>query len=380
MRTLEAGRGQAGRWLALDRLRSVAVVAMIQGHTFSALLRPDELSPEAARWHALLHGLTAPAFLFGAGLAFGVTTYPAYGEHRTTRAVFHKRLRRYLVLLMLGYALQLPGGSLWAAFRVEGEQLALVCRVGPLQLVAVVLAIAQVAVLTLSTPRKHALLSAGVGLVVMFAATGVTRSILPGSLGPLLGAFVADGGGAHFPIFPWAAFVLFGIGCAGLRHARLGLVPAWGFGVVGALLAASAYAAYHAAAIQGEENWWWRTSPSYLLFRLGLVLLLVGSLHRRQDAAAPNASLGPSTLLARHSLVAYVAHLLLLFGTPLTPSIARTFDKSLRIGGACLACGLIVAATVGITWVWHWLEREKLLRTRYKHVGLLLFGFTLLVR
>lgn len=203
-------------------------------------------------------------------------------------------MRGCLVLLFLGYALQLPGGSLAAALRAGGEQLAVVCRVGPLQLVALTLGLAQLALAVVSTPRRHALLSVASGLVVMLGATRVVRSELSECIGPSLGAFVTDGGGSHFPIFAWAAFVLFGIGCAGLRHERPGALPAGCVVGAGALLAAGAQLVYQDAAIQNDTSWWWRTSASYLLFRLGLVVLLVGVLHGRRDDEPTSEAGGPS--------------------------------------------------------------------------------------
>src|SRR5262249_12613026 len=62
------------RWLALDVLRGVAVLLMIQGHTFTALLDPAHYVGNWSRWHSLLHGLTAPMFLLGGGLAYGFVT------------------------------------------------------------------------------------------------------------------------------------------------------------------------------------------------------------------------------------------------------------------------------------------------------------------
>ena len=82
------------RWLALDRLRAAAIVLMVQGHTFSALLRPGAMAQSVERVHSLIHGLTAPMFLLGAGLAFGITSYPRYSTQRLDRALFKARMRR----------------------------------------------------------------------------------------------------------------------------------------------------------------------------------------------------------------------------------------------------------------------------------------------
>src|SRR5688572_30590278 len=140
------------RWHALDSLRALAVIAMIQGHTTTALMRSGELSAPVEQLHALLHGLTAPAFLVGAGLAFGVTSYRRYDAFHEPGYALNRRLRRYALLLAIGYALQLPGGSLWAALHAQGDKLLLVFRVGPLQLIALTLGACQLAMLGLRSP------------------------------------------------------------------------------------------------------------------------------------------------------------------------------------------------------------------------------------
>ena len=67
-----AGSRKNDRWRALDLLRLVAVVLMVQGHVFTALLdRGLRHGPWYIR-HSYVHGLTAPIFFFASGLAFGV--------------------------------------------------------------------------------------------------------------------------------------------------------------------------------------------------------------------------------------------------------------------------------------------------------------------
>lgn len=368
------------RWLALDRLRATAVLLMVQGHTFTAFLRPDALATDLNRLHALLHGLTAPAFLFGAGLAFGVATYPQYERYRAPGSALRKRLGRYLTLLLIGYALQLPGGSLWAAFHVEGEQLALVCRVGPLQLIALTLGMCQLAILAVPTARRHALLAAGLGLIVMLSATHVCRSGAAANLGRVFGSFVDDSGGSQFPVFPWASFALFGVGCAGFLHQRPHVLRALPFVCVGGLLTVLTYLAFRHGIMIGDRRWFWRASPLYVMFRLGMVLVLLGSMHRRADSSTKAAPSGLTAALARHSLVAYVVHLLLLYGTPLTPNFARIFATSLSLPTTGLVCAGVLLVTVGATLLWDHLERTKLLTVRYKRVGLVLASLVVLVR
>ncbi len=51
------------------------------------------------RWfdaHRYVHGFTAPMFLLGAGLAFGITTLPNLDAHAVWGTRMRARLSRYL--------------------------------------------------------------------------------------------------------------------------------------------------------------------------------------------------------------------------------------------------------------------------------------------
>src|SRR5687767_13790429 len=99
------------RWLSLDVFRGIAVISMIQGHVFTALLRPEAYDGDWVQWHTLVHGHTAPMFLIGAGIAYGFVTLREGGARP---GAFSRRIvKRGLQLLALGYLLQVPRAS-WA--------------------------------------------------------------------------------------------------------------------------------------------------------------------------------------------------------------------------------------------------------------------------
>jgi uncharacterized membrane protein len=370
------------RFWALDRLRALAVVLMVQGHTFTALLQPRAFSPQFARAHGLLHGLTAPAFLFGAGLAFGFATYRQYGRHRKLGLDVRRRFLRYLSLLVIGYALQLPGASLWAAFHVQGAQLELVCRVGPLQLVGLTLGVCQLAILIVPNARMHAAFSAGLGLAVLASAEYVGRAGLSDRLPLLLGAVFDDAHGSQFPVFPWASFALFGVGLSGLLSQRERLPRAAWFMASGALVVGLAYLGLASGLSPFDGHWFWRTSPTYFAFRLGLVVMALGLLMRSSDGQrrGEEQDEGVYSLLARRSLAAYVAHLLLLYGTPFTLNLVYRFGGTLSLVQVSLMFCLILAATIAITMLSDWVERERRVAARYRSVAVVLLGLSLLVR
>lgn len=352
------------------------MVSMVQGHTTTALLAPDALPTHVEQLHALLHGLTAPTFLFGAGLAFGVTSYERYAAYRQPGRALNKRLLRYLTLFLLGYALQLPGSSLWAAFHVDGEKLSLVCRVGPLQLIALVLGMCQLAMLVLQSARAHALFAGSGALLVTLCATPVARAGFASRLGPFFGAYVDDSLGSQFPIFPWAGFALAGVASAYALRAQRRFAR-WPLLAVGSALAGVTYAAFYWRWLPYERAFFWRTGALYLLFRLGCVVALLGLLTRVADATR-GTSTGWSAQLAQHSLIAYVAHLLILYGTPFTPNLAHRWGTSLGLWPTALASVLMLIATVAAVYAWEALSRGPVWFARGRQLAWAVVGLLLL--
>jgi hypothetical protein len=399
------------RFFPLDRLRALAVVAMVQGHTFSALLAEDALPATAMQVHATLHGLTAPAFLLGAGLSFGVATYPQYARHARPGRALWLRLRRYLGVALLGYLLQLPGASLLTALQLHGEQLAPIFRVGPLQLIALCLTVCQLAALVLRSARAHAAGACALGLGLMALSPWVWSAQLGARAGPLLGPWLDGARGSLFPICPWASFAFFGVALARLLpHAgpaelaspgsaeAVRPAPGGAWLVSGLVLALLAYLLFRLGVQLSEPKWFWHASPLYVAFRLGLVMALLGLLHARRagldpgacaslctadaraDRAEQAAAAGWSELLARHSLVAYVAHLLLLYGTPFTPSLVHHLGLRLAVHEASACFVAIMAATLLATQAWASIAKQGALASGWVRAALSALGLLMLAR
>lgn len=373
------------RFVALDRLRALAVVSMVQGHTFTALMKPDALPRSVMQWHALVHGLTAPAFLFGAGLAFGLATYPRYELHRTSGRVLFTRLRRYAMLVLLGYALQLPGASLLAALRMGSEDLTPVLRVGPLHLIALCLTVCQLSIWCVRSARVHAALAAALGLAVTFLAPSLYAAHVGQRAGPLLGPWLDASTGSLFPIFPWASFAFFGVAVGGLLALRSSPVPRAALWLgPGLMLAGSAYCLFLLGVRLSDPVWFWQASPLNTMFRIGLVLCLLGLLHHFGTSAPSSeperARPSWTSLLARHSLVAFVVHLLLLYGTPFTPSLNRHFGLALSASEATLVFATVMLTTYLAVLAWDNLQQERRLDPSWVRALLTVLGVLVLTR
>ena len=82
-------------------------LVMVQGHVMDTLLAPAALAERLYVWQQMLHGSTAPGFLFASGFVVGLPPAPL-----SLRAGL-RRARRLLFVLAVGYYLHLPYFSLW---------------------------------------------------------------------------------------------------------------------------------------------------------------------------------------------------------------------------------------------------------------------------
>jgi Heparan-alpha-glucosaminide N-acetyltransferase, catalytic len=328
----------AGRALALDRFRIAAVLTMIQGHTFGALLTPGALGPALPPWYVLWHGLTAPMFLVGAGLA--------YGHVRVRGQRPGRRLLRPLWLVVLGFALQLPGGSLQAGLASEAAR-ETSFALGPLSLIGLCLLGAELARVGLSAAQFRALGAAlFAGLLV---AAPAVWSVGASQVLPLVPGTWLDGGrGSTFPVFPWAAFFVAGVLLAPLLQRR---AHVWLGGALGALVMGLAYGTWRLAA-PASDAIAWHAGPLYVTFRLGACLVLLALAAALPSFPALGRLLMP---FAHGSLLAYVTHLVLLYGSPWSAGLTRLIgrmelDEVLAPSLLVLVVTWLVCVLAGVRW------------------------------
>jgi uncharacterized membrane protein len=369
-----SGRSAPWRWLGLDVFRALAVLSMMQGHTFTALLAPHEYDGGWVQWHSLIHGLTAPMFLLGGGLAYGLVNL-----RRAHAAACNFRLvRRAFELIVIGFLLQLPKAPLQEVL-ADRALLAPTVRVGPLQLVGVCLLLCELLrVLTRTRGRWLAAIAA------VTAATAVVAPLVwqarPSVALPLpLGTWFDGYAGSQFPLFPWAAFFLLGVLATAAmqpalraieqarRSARALAITLMTGGVAAAVLPYALFLHGHVLNELYGKHELWHTSPLYVLFRTGVVLAWLGVLCALEPRVKALWLRAPwveqlFSALSKHSLLAYVTHLLLLYGTPFTVGLVRlgtTLDKPAAVATTLY----VIAFTTAVAVLWeHYLTQGALAR------------------
>ena len=328
------------RELYLDAFRGLMALVMVQGHVMDTLLTRAALADPWYVWQQVLHGSTAPGFLFASGFVAGLPRAPL-----SLRAGL-RRARRLLFVLGVGYYLHLPYFSLWKTLgAATGAERALLFACDALQVIAAT----QLFVLGLQgiAGRRWTRWAGAFALAVATATPFVWASGLGALLPEAIAPWLDEATGSRFPVFPFSAFVLAGTLAGALlghaparRRRRLEIAAAIGLLALGGVLA---------LALRGRVDFW-GPSPAYVFVRLGALLLLL----RVVEAAAVWGLPGirALALLGHETLLAFVLHLTLLFGGGFGPSPLTAWHGTLGFAGATGVLAMMIPVLLGAAWLW----------------------------
>jgi hypothetical protein len=315
-------------------------LVMVQGHVMDTLLAPEVLARPLYVWQQILHGSTAPGFLFASGFVVGLPRAPL-----SLRAGL-RRARRLLFVLAVGYYLHLPYVSLWKTLgAMSASERAALLACDALQVIAAT----QLFVLLLQWLAGRGWTSWGgvLALAIVVATPLVWASGFSTQLPDALAPWLDTATGSRFPVFPFSAFVLAG----SLTGARIGHAPpairhrrevAWGAGLV-ALGAALGWL------LRGRVDFW-GPSPAYVFVRLGALLLLLRVVEAA--AATGRAGMRALALVGHETLLVYVLHLTLLFGGAFGKAPLTTWQGRLDLAAAGVVLTGMVPLLLGAAWLW----------------------------
>jgi uncharacterized membrane protein len=346
----------------VDLLRGWAVIVMIQTHVFNATLLPALTETVLYDVIKFVDGLVAPSFLFASGLAYAITTrrkvkdYLAFGP-----PLFHQ-FGRLLLILVIGYVLHIPRFNFHhLAYEAKEEAWDRFWQVDVLQCIAVSLLLLQILLLVLRSERRLYRTVAGMVVFILLATplmwTFNWWNVLPIPIASYLNGLYYS----LFPLFPWSAFLFVGA-LAGYHYTEArerGAESLFiGRGAVLGLAAIGISFALHPLAVLLYPVYdYWRFSPSFVLLRLGIVLLLMGGMFLYERRRGIGAS-SPVTLVGRESLIVYVTHLTLLYGEFGRGSLAYQIGRSYGYPQAIAVTLLLLGAMVALAYTWGRIKKE----------------------
>ncbi len=322
------------RKLWLDWQRGLAVLYMVEWHTWDSW-RADAVAN--GRIHdtlAAIGGFAAPSFLYTAGVS--LVLGDAALERKGMAAAERRRraVRRALWLLGVAYLFRIIWYLAGGAYRVPGGWDG-IFRVDILNVIAISLLATGLFTVGVK-PRTQALLTAGGAAAVAFLAPVVAGWQHAPSR--ILDYLYSEWPRGNFYLFPWAAFCFAGsaLGRLALREAK---PIAWL--AIGAALFAAGWLGGQLPPVYAHQDFW-RTAPSWVAMRLGIVVATSGVLQLLPPAA--DRWLAWLRTMGRHSLLGYFVSIELPYGM-----LSKPVHKRLGTWAGVLGVFAMIAATWAIS-------------------------------
>ncbi len=365
----------------LDVMRGFAVMVMVIGHSVDSVLSAEARTTDFFGVYNFIRGFTAPLFLFVAGFSFFVATEKRWNEYQSFTRPVRKRLGKMLLLLVIGYALHFPFFSLnKILYETSPEGYLRLFQVDVLHCFAVSFLILQFLVFVSPTVKGFLKLLLGLTIGIVLATPLVWNVDFTLLFSPLIGPYFNQNQLSMFPLFPYAAFMFGGVfgGHWYLKARRTGSEVRYfqRLALAGLFaIAAGIVADLHPLRLYPPHDFW-KTSPNFYLIRLGVVLGITASFYFARRL--PKQVRSQLVVLGGSSLMVYVLHLILVYGSAANRGLGQMLGQTLPFEIAfATGLGVLVLMTVTV-YAWRFVSKEyssSLRVTQYAFVSLLLFLF-----
>ena len=338
------------RFPFLDWMRGLAIVIMIQCHTFNSFARMDLREGGAYLLSQFVGGMAAPLFLFMSGmtLAFQMDSLDRREPRRGRRWLVS--LRRAGYILAVAFAFRL-GNFVASLPHADVHDLTKVDILNSMGVGLMALSVGAV-----FEAKSRARFAAAAALAIAAAAPLISGFDWVG-VPALIREYVAPASDpGHFGFFPYAAYIGFGMAVGAVVKCtaaeRFERLMQWcvivGFGAVfgGQYFANFPYSVYRNASF-------WIDSPALTVIRGGIsILLLAGAYLWTEYCVSPGWSW--MQCLGRNSLMVYWVHFSLVYGDP-----AKRLQRALSIAQTAFATVGVIVLMVGLSSVWIWWKARR---------------------
>ncbi len=309
---------------------------MLQGHVFHSFTRVDQRGHGLYIYSQFMGGQAAAVFLFLTGITFGLGIERRSELPPLQRVFAALKRARYLFLLAILFRLQLFFTG-WGHTKPSD-----LLQVDVLNLMGVTTALLSVVALARDGAQRFrwaalaGILMAGLAPVISDADTSGVPFFLRDYLVP----------GVWFSIFPWGAFLAFGLACGSMISMvpsdAWGRVTQWGALVGFGLILLGIYCSQLPFSIYPNAEFW-VDSPALIACKMGTTLLLAAAAFLWTEYFT--GGYGLVRLLGTHSLAVYWVHIELVYGNLLWFLKERLMPWESVLAG----CGVIVAM-VAMSW------------------------------
>jgi len=317
----------------LDWLRGLAAIIMLQGHVFHSFLRNDLRSDGPYKLSQFVGGMPPAVFLFLLGVTFSflMDSQERKGVSSWGRVLASMRRSGYLFAVAFAFRLQL-----WLV-SIDKSPWTDLFRVDVLNVMGLSLLLLSVMAVFRTVERIRLCAILGVAIAL---ASPIVSNIDWSAVHPFLRFYIIPDH-LNFGIFPWAAFVAFGMSAGSLlRRLRspedVMSAMQW-FGWGGLALAFGCWSISNMSLSVYSNSDFWLNGPALIMIKLGVILMLLAF------AYVWNLQLAPERWswvrqFGTTSLLVYWVHVELVYGRAL-----GYFKESLSLAQTCfMAVGVIL--------------------------------------
>ena len=331
-------------------MRGLAVVIMIQCHTFNSFVRTDLRDGGAYVMSQFVGGMAAPLFLFMSGmtLAFQMDSLERKGLPPLERWTGALRRAGYVCAIAVLFRLSnfvasLPNSTMQDLIKVD-------------ILNCMGLGMAVFSVAAMVEGRQRARMVALGALAIAALAPVISNLPWDGAPALLRDYLVPSRGRGYFPFFPCASYVGFGLAVGTVvKHTaeeRFERLMQWAVLIGFGLIFGAQYLSNIPYTIYAQSDFW-TNSPTLVLIRLGIMLVILAGCFLWTQYCA-RLAWSWMDVLGRNSLLVYWVHVMLVYG-----SLAYPLKRNLSVAGTVAATIAVTASMVGLSVVWmRWKARR----------------------
>jgi uncharacterized membrane protein len=374
----QSGGVHSRRVIFIDLARALAAVFMLYGHTVSALLAPRYQTGTWFDIWVFQRGLTSTLFLLLSGFAFSIATGRHWSSHAQISPVVIRRVRRFSLFILLGYALHFPVARFADLAYATPERWRSFLAVDVLQLIGMTFIGVQILVM-LTRSRRMFGWAALAGAVAIILLTPFSWRVDWAAHLPLsIAAYLSPAAGSQFPLFPWSAYVLLGA-ALGQWYLRWGTARLDWYANVA--LFAPGFALVTLVFVVDMLPTWlvgvgaWESVPNQVALRMGASLMLLALIARASQRITRLPHIFGA--FAQETLLIYFVHLCIVYGSVWNRGLAQVYGPTLGPGQTVFFVVLLLVAMFGLALYWNWWKhtRPRLARWTAIAAGLvLLYG------
>jgi uncharacterized membrane protein len=346
-------KGFKKRIIFLDLMRALAVLMMVQGHTIDTFLA-DEFRTYDSNFYNMwltVRGFTAPIFMFTSGVVFTyllrLNKMPFFENPRV-----YKGFKRFLLLIVVAYMLRFPTPRMLDFSMVSHAQWLIFFTVDALHIIGFGILFILCLVYILERTKSNFNLVFTIGFLCFWCAYPFTYSVnWTNHMAVFFASYMYQGTGSLFPFFPWVSYVLAGavLGNYLAFNPDVFRSPKFSYKLLacgGILIAASFLVNLFDQTVLGWPHDFFTDNFSLVLNRIGVVVILNGLM----ALASARVHKIPDIIndVGKNTLLIYVVHVVILYGSAWIPGFGMFWPKSLSVVQSILAAVALIILMIGM--------------------------------